>query len=148
MSYSEQFNEMIQTLSEVEQTFLQENPQLTSSYYRQLTGIKTESVIYCDNSYERRIVHILAHAMGLHHARHGEWLEERKWDDTFDTQCKCRYCWKAQGEKYYRIVGVKVSKNALPLSRKDRANQRKMRNIFASASASTSTSTSVSPLSC
>ena len=42
----------------------------------------------CKNSYERRIVHILARGLGLYHARYGDW-DCVKFERFFDRQCKC-----------------------------------------------------------
>lgn len=99
----DELTKQMEKLSEKEKDFLNENISLTICYYWQvvsLTEIVREKIIYCDNSYERRIVHILAHLMGYHHVRYGEWDEN--FEEYFDFQCKCKYCWKNAGEKCRR----------------------------------------------
>lgn len=122
--------ELLKNLPTDEISFLTENDFLIKQFYYQLCEIKQKSeekVILCDNSYERRIVHILAYALGLYHARHGAW--DKTYEKNFDWQCKCKLCWEDAGEKYFRIIGVKVSTNPLPLSNKDVTHQKMLHKI-------------------
>ena len=84
-------------------------------------------IIYCDNSYERRIVHKLSDLFNLYHARHGEW--DDSYERTFDWECRCRYCWEEAGRLYYRINGVLISTHPVPMSRKDISHQNKERRL-------------------
>ena len=80
---------------------------------------KSTEIILCKNSYERRIVHTIANELGLYHSRHGDWSDHfkkyRDYQETVD---------KYDGREHYKIVGVKVSVNPLPLSKKDKLHQR------------------------
>jgi hypothetical protein len=108
-----------------EVNFLTENENLTKHFYYQLCEIKQkgiEKIVLCENSYQRRLVHILAYALDLYHVRHCEWNDEYK--KYFDWQCKCKYCWKEAGEKYFKIIGVKISTTPLKLSNKDYVHQK------------------------
>jgi len=67
---------------------------------------------------------MLAYGLNLFHARHGKWNEQYK--NNFDWQCQCKFCWQDAGEQYYKIVGVKVSNNPLPLSNRDKSHQRRL----------------------
>jgi hypothetical protein len=107
-------------LSNDEVNFLNENIVLKDYFYDLLINIKNNEtkIILCKNSYERRIVHILAISLGLYHSRHGDWSDffkkYRDYQETVD---------KGDGQDHYKIVGVKVSTNPLPLSRKDKIHQ-------------------------
>lgn|SRR3989338_3135074 len=88
----------------------------------------TVQFIDCPNAYQRRVTHIIAEALDLHHVRQGNWTESLK-DQHFDFQCRCKYCWRGAGEKYFRINTVCVAADIeLPLARKDRAHQHHERN--------------------
>jgi hypothetical protein len=56
--------------------------------------------------------------LGLYHSRHGDlsdWFKQcRDYQESVD---------KIDGQDHYKIVGVKVSTNPLPLSRKDKIHQ-------------------------
>jgi hypothetical protein len=73
-----------------------------------IVGIVDHSEIRCPNSYQRRIVHIIAEAFDLDHVRYGAWNPE--YERHFDWECGCKYCWEAAGKQYYRIRGVKIMK--------------------------------------
>lgn len=110
-----------------EKIFLNENIDLRNYFYNIIINIKNDNMpqirnIKCKNSYERRIVHILAQSFGLYHSRYGEWDDYFKND--FDYECACKKCWEIAGEKYYKIAGVTVSNNPLCLSRKDKIHQK------------------------
>jgi Pyruvate/2-oxoacid:ferredoxin oxidoreductase delta subunit len=79
--------------------------------------------VLCKNSYERRIVHILARGLGLYHARYGDW-DCVKFERFFDRQCKCSQCWSYAGENCFRIIGVKISNYPIVLSKKDKIHQK------------------------
>ena len=111
-------------LSNVEVSFLNENIVLKDYFYDLLLNIKNSNettIIICKNSYERRFVHILAISLGLYHNRHIE-CDKKMFDNFFDYQCKCKYCWEIAGKKSL-IINVKVSTKPLLLSRKDKIHQ-------------------------
>lgn len=108
--------------------FLNENIDLRDHFYNILIKIKNSlepqiTNVLCKNSYERRIVHILAKSLGLYHSRYGEW-DKQTFDIFFDRQCGCKQCWKYAGENCYRIVGVKVANVPIHLSKKDKIHQK------------------------
>ena len=78
-------------------------------------------IIICKNSYERRFVHILANSLGLYHNRHIEY-DKKMFENFFDYQCKCKYCWEIAGKKSL-IINVKVSTKPPLLSKKDKKHQ-------------------------
>jgi len=83
-----------------------------------ITGIIDRTIIQCKNSYQRKIVHIIADAFDLDHARYGDW--DPAYKHHFDWECRCRYCWEAAGKNYYSIRGVQISKTPIEnKSRKD-----------------------------
>jgi hypothetical protein len=111
-------------LSNDEVSFLNENIVLKDYFYDLLINIKNSNetkIIICKNSYERRFVHILAISLGLYHNRHIEY-DKKIFDNFFDYQCKCKYCWEIAGKKSL-IINVKVSTKPLLLSRKDKKHQ-------------------------
>jgi hypothetical protein len=61
---------------------------------------------------------ILANALGLYHARHGDWSDwfkaHRDHQETVDN---------IDGLEHYKIIGVKVSTKPIHLSNKDRKHQ-------------------------
>jgi hypothetical protein len=92
-----------------------------------LNGIILQTFIRCENSYERKITHIIAESFNLKHERIGEW------DDihykVFDYQCGCRYCWQEAGKKYYRLSGVMITNdfdNILKSTRKNKIHRNQM----------------------
>ena len=117
--------------------FLNENTVLRDYFYNILIQIKNSDrqqirFIPCRNSYERRIVHILAQSLGLYHSRYGEWDEyELNAISRLShyNQCDCKYChgrkyrWKYLAERCFRFLGVNVANIPIPLSRKDRFHQ-------------------------
>jgi hypothetical protein len=108
-------------LSNDEVQFLNENIFLKDYFYGLLQNIKNSDkteIIICKNSYERRFVHILAVRLGLYHSRHGDWSDFfKKYRDYQENVNK----W--DGQKHYKIVGVKVSTKPLLLCRKDKKHQ-------------------------
>ena len=110
--------------------FLTENESLTTYFFNQLNDVinkNEEKIILCKNSYERRFVHILSNALGLYHNRHIE-RDKKMFDNVFDYQCKCKYCWEIAGKKSL-IINVKVSPHLLPLSKKDIIHQKNCKII-------------------
>ncbi len=112
---------MYDNLSIDEVNFLNENIFLRDHFYNLLSNVKNNrdtKVILCKNSYERRIVHILAISLGLYHSRYGDWnmwfKKYRNYLERVDN---------IDGQEHYKIVGVKVSLNPLHLSKKDKKNQ-------------------------
>ena len=108
-------------LSKDEFSFLNENIVLKDYFYDLLLNIKNNNetkIIMCKNSYERRFVHVLAISLGLYHSRYGNWSDFFK--KYRDYQEKI---YNYDGQEHYKIVGVKVSTNPLPLSRKDKKHQ-------------------------
>lgn len=108
--------------------FLNENSSLRDYFYNILTEIKNNNKeqitnVSCKNSYERRIVHILAKSLGLYHARYVEW-DNNSFNTFFDHQCGCKYCWKSAGENWCKIAGVKVANVPICLSKKDKTHQK------------------------
>ena len=108
-------------LSNDEVSFLNENIVLKDYLYDLLLNIKNNNetkIIICKNSYERRVVHILANSLGLYHSRYGDWSDwfkkYRDYQENID---------KIDGQEHYKIVGVKVSTKTLPLSKKDKKHQ-------------------------
>jgi hypothetical protein len=104
---------------------LNENIVLKDYFYDLLINIKNSNetkIIICKNSYERRFVHILAISLGLYHSRHIEY-DKKMFDNFFDYQCKCKYCWEIARKKSL-IINVKVSTKPLLLSRKDKKHQK------------------------
>jgi hypothetical protein len=90
-----------------------------------LNNIKRYDVIYCNNTYERRIIHNIAEIFGLDHGRHGEWTWNSIQKDCFDWECQCKCCWSEAGKKYYRINGVYISTDpVIGTSRKDKIHRR------------------------
>ena len=106
-----------------ELNFLNENIFLRDKFYDILIKIKNNydeiiTNVLCKNNYERRIVHILAHSLGLYHAR-----------------LVCYYSWKKCNCGSYRreygsfssyctnLIGVRVSNIPIHLSKKDRFHQ-------------------------
>ena len=57
--------------------------------------------------------------MGLYHSRFGDWSEWFKKNRDYMEKVD-----KIDGQEYYKIIGVKVSINPLPLSKKDRKHQK------------------------
>jgi len=126
----EQLEHRLGFLPNDEMKFLIKNVDLTKYIYMNLHKIKTKSgsiILKCRNSYERRFVHIVSHALGLYHARHGEWTKSSL---SFDGQCSCRTCWSDYGKVSFRIVGVRVSSEPLQLSRKDIYHQKETKKTF------------------
>ena len=118
----------LKNLPNDEINFLNENIALRDYFYDILINIKNDDKtqitnVLCKNSYERRIVHILAQSLGLYHARYGKW-DDDKFEKFFDHQCACRQCWKYAGENCFRIVGVTVANVPLCLSKKDKIHQK------------------------
>lgn len=108
--------------------FLNENIVLRNYFYNILIDIKNNNEpqiinVLCKNSYERRIVHILAQSLGLYHSRYGKW-DNDKFKGFFDYQCGCKQCWKYAGKNCYKIIGVKVANVPLCLSKKDKIHQK------------------------
>lgn len=115
-------------LPEDELFFLSEQPKLSEYFYGILLDVKNKDEplitnILCKNSYERRIVHILAHSLGLYHSRLLCYL--------FDWNC-CRCgerSWKTEMGKCTKIIGVKVANVPIYLSKKDKIHQKMTRFI-------------------
>jgi hypothetical protein len=109
-------------LPDDELNFLNEDTNLRDYFYGILINIKNNDEpqvinIECKNSYERRIVHILAHSLGLYHSR----LLCR----FFRRDCCCIHSWKHFGSNNcYKFVGVKVANVPIYLSKKDRIHQK------------------------
>lgn len=111
-----------QNLLDEEMMFLSEDVNKTNYFYKLLVSIKesnTTTIIKCENSYERRIVHILAEILKLYHCRFGEWdercLHVKDPRETVDSE---------DGKEYYRINGVKISNMPLKLTKKDKQHQK------------------------
>jgi len=118
----------IENLPDDELIFLNENIFLKYYFYDILIKIKNNNEeqivnIPCKNSYERRIVHILAKSLGLYHSRYGEW-DKNSFNKFFDRQCACKFCWKSAGENWFKIAGVKVANVPIHLSKKDKIHQK------------------------
>ena len=109
-------------LSNDEINFVNTNIPLKNFFYHLLLSIKNNEetkVILCNNSYERRFVHILAISLGLYHSRYGDWTDwfkkHRDYQEDID---------RIDGQNYYKIIGVKVSTKPLPLSKTDKKHQK------------------------
>lgn len=113
---------MYDNLSSSEILFLNEDILLRDKYYNILINIKNNDdtkVVLCNNSYERRIVHILSKELGLYHTRYGDWSDWfKKYRDYQEGVSSI------DGKEHYRIVGVKVSTKPIKLSKKDKIHQR------------------------
>jgi hypothetical protein len=113
---------MFDNLPNDEVNFLNENILLRDYFYNLLLKVKNNNetkVILCNNSYERRFVHILAIGLGLYHSRYGDWSEFFKKYRDFQEKPD-----KYDAKEHYKIVGVKVSTNPLQLSKKDKKHQK------------------------
>jgi hypothetical protein len=113
---------MFDNLPNDEVNFLNENILLRDYFYNLLLNIKSNNkteVILCNNSYERRFVHILAISLGLYHSRYGDWSDffkkYRDYQERVDN---------IDGQEHYKILGVKVSTQPLRLSKKDKKHQK------------------------
>lgn len=84
-------------------TFIQDEEvteSLISDIYNKIEKVDDRAVrINCGNSFQRKIVHIIAEALGLNHGRYGDLIY------PVDRECMCRYCYEGS----YRICGVWVS---------------------------------------
>ena len=112
---------MFDNLPNSEVNFLNENIFLRDYFYNLLLDIKNNNetkVVLCNNSYERRFVHILAISLGLYHSRYGDWSDFFKKYRDYQENVN-----KYDGKEHYKILGVKVSTNPLHLSKKDRRHQ-------------------------
>jgi len=112
---------MFDNLPNSEVNFLNENIFLRDYFYNLLLDIKNNDetkVVLCNNSYERRFVHILSISLGLYHSRYGDWNEKfkkfRDYQEKVDS---------IDGQEHYKIVGVKVSTKPLKLSKTDKKHQ-------------------------
>ena len=103
-------------------------PQEFYNYFKEcsdvIIGFFDSKVIYCNNTFGRRIVHIIAEAYDCNHVRYRTWTGLSKYGDHFDYECRCRYCYEDAGKKYYKIAGVQISKNEIKTTKKDRAHRR------------------------
>ncbi len=110
-------------LTKNEIDFLNKNKILTNQFLIELMKVKNDCVdkiIICNNSYERRIVHLLSISLNLYHCRYGDWSDEYKriWKNTYEKADKI------DGLEHYKIIGVKVSIKPLNLSKKDKYHQK------------------------
>jgi hypothetical protein len=103
--------------------FLNENIILRDKFYDILIRIKNNhneqiTNVFCKNNYERRIVHILAHSLGLYHARLVCYYSGK--------ECNCGHYRRQYGSfsSYCtNLIGVRVSNIPIHLSKKDRFHQ-------------------------
>ena len=112
---------MFNNLCNDEINFLNENICLRDKFYNLLLNIKNNDetkIILCENSYERRFVHILSISLGLCHSRYGDWSDLfKKYRDHQENVDSI------DGKEHYKIVGVKVSTKPIHLSKNDKRHQ-------------------------
>jgi len=115
------FLEPLNNLSYDDLIFLNENISLRNYFYNLLLNIKNNDetkVISCKNSYERRFVHILSNGLSLYHSRYGDWSDWFKKNRDYQEKVD-----SIDGQKHYKIVGVKVSTKSHQLSKTDKKHQ-------------------------
>jgi hypothetical protein len=126
--------ELIKTLPKEEINFLlnENNKELTNYFYNKLYEVKLnnlEKIITCENSSQRKIVHILSQLLSLNHAKYYKW--NQSWKKDFDFQCACKYCYDSVKDKFHcEVLGVKVSTQSLDLCKKDKQQQKRFNKVY------------------
>lgn len=126
--------ELIKKIPETEYKFINENKEYSLQTYQTLCNIKENNlteIVYCENSIQRKVVHILSHLLCLYHAKYYKWDQSWKTDNTLDLQCDCESCKEKKRKKYNcQVLGVTVSTNELKLCQSDKKHQKSYNKLY------------------
>lgn len=126
-------DDFIKGIPDTELDFINRNREIANNFYERLCYIKKNcltEVILCENSAQRKIVHILCSLMSLYHAKYYVWDDSWK-HRVGDIQCDCDICVKERKTMYNcQVLGVTVSTNELHLCRKDKKHQKTFAKLY------------------